>query len=890
MVRLLIALLLASCCNGAMASSVEGQTADGHVMRQGGDKGMAGKLDDSHAVVLEALLDGHVLSDSLTAYQDGDHFLLPLGELARLLTLAVTVNVQEGSASGFLVKEDQLFGLHLGRALANVDGRNQQFDARMAQMVGDDIYVAQHLLTQWLRIDFELDLSTLQLRIKPRIKLPMQARLQREKQGAPPFGSGSARSQGGDFALQDVPYAVSRAPFVDQTIGSDARFGRNAAQYKTAYAAYITTDFLGMEAAAYVSASKDKPAPDMRLALSRHDPEGQLLGPMQARTLELGHVVLPSVPNVLTSGKAGVGVAIDNHALGQPSQFDRHSIRGDLPPGWDVTLYYNDALVAYQPAGADGRYAFDDLPLSFGPNEFRLVFNGPLGQVKVERQSYLLDQSVVKPGEFFYALASQQGDQGVRHIGQFDLGLTSSLSAHLGLASIPREAAQAPDTFTQLGLRAYGKGMIVNAQASTSPGGGLITDVALKTRLGKFALGMEHQQRNSRFNSEALSAGQEGIRYRDKVGLTGSIPRDEAAAISLAWEAFRDVLKQGPGNMGTAARVSTVVLGSALSNNLRWQRAAGKYSVDGALQVSRRVADLGLNAQVDYAVRPEMAARTYAITADQNLAGGYRVNGGILHSTVAGSTQLSAGVSKSFGGFAVALSGGYSSKRELVLGLQVFMALGREPRSGAWFAEAQPLAGSGAASVQAFVDKNMNGTRDPGEEPVPNAGFLMGSGGRHPGRTNSEGQLFIQRLTPGQYTDIALDASTLEDPQWKPSVKGVRVLPRPGLVQTIEFPVVYTAEVEGTVYLVDQQGRRRGIGDARLELVTEDGELLATTRSSPDGYYLLHQVTPGPAVLRIAPEQAAKLRLKGALSRRLNVPGDGEFLSGQDIELQIAAH
>lgn len=889
-VRLLGGLLLALCSLCAGAGSLEAPPSEGGLTAPDARSLSVAPLDDSHAVVLEALLDGHVLSDSLTAYQDGDQFLLPLGELARLLTLAVTVNAQEGSASGFLVKEDQLFGLHVGGALVNVNGREQHFDPRLAQVVGDDIYVAQKALKQWLQIDFDVDLPTLQLRIKPRIKLPMQARLLREKQGAPPAGPVGARSQDGGHALQDTPYAAWRAPFVDQTLGSDARFGRDAAQYKTAYAAYITTDLLGMEAAAYVSASKDKPMPEMRLALARHDPQGQLLGPMQARTVELGHVVMPSVSNVLTSGQGGMGVAVNNHALGQPSNFDRHSIRGDLPPGWDVTLYYNDALVGYQPAGADGRYVFDELPLSFGPNEFRLVFNGPLGQVRVERQSFLLDQSVIKPGEFLYALASQQGDQGVRHVGQFDLGLTQTLSAHLGLVASSAGAAQDAATFTQLGLRAYSQGVIVNAQASTSAGGGLITDAAIKTRLGRFAVGLEHQQRNSRFSSEVLQAGRDGVRYRDKVSVTGAIPRDDAAAISLAWEGFRDVLMTGLGNMGLAARVSTVVLGSAVSNNLRWQRAAGKYSADGAFQMSRRVADIGLNAQLDYAMRPDMAVRTFAITGDHSLAGGYRVNGGVLHSPVSGSTQFSAGVSKSFGGFAVAMSAGYSTRRELVMGLQLFMALGREPRSGSWFADAMPLAGSGAASVQAFVDKNMNGVRDAGEEPVPNAGFLIGAGGRHPVRTNSEGQAFIQRLTPGQYTDIALDASTLEDPQWKPSVTGVRLLPRPGLVQTIDFPVVYTAEVEGTVYLVDQQGRRRGIGDARLELVNDDGEVLATTRSSPDGYYLLHQVMPGPAVLRIAPQQAAKLRLTGALSRQLNVPADGEFLSGQDIELHIAPH
>lgn len=882
--RALALLCLTLCLFAGVSPAAQAQAMPA---TQASPVGAQGSVDDSNAIVLEAVLDGHVLSDSLTAYQDGDQFLLPLGELARLLTLAITVNAQEGSASGFLIREDRLFGLHVGRALVNVNGHEQHVDPSLVRVLGDDIYVAQKALQQWLSIDFDVDLPTLQLRIKPRVRLPMQERLQRERAGAPPGALGAPASRDSAYPQLNAPYAMARAPFIDQTLGSDARFGRDSGQYKTAYAAYLTTDLLGMEAAAYITASRDKPLPEMRMSLARHDPDGQMLGPLQARTVELGHVVVPSMPNVLMSGQGGMGVMASNHPLGQPTNFDRHSIRGDLPPGWDVTLYYNDALVGYQPAGADGRYAFDDLPLSFGPNEFRLVFNGPLGQVRVEKQHFLLDQSVVKPGEFFYALAHQQAPGGALDVAQFDLGLTQAVSAQVGLVRQPASERAPAASYAQLGLRTYWDSLILNTQLTQSPGGGLLSDTGIKTRVGRYAVAFDHIQRNQRFTSEVFAPGQDNIRFRDKLGLTGSVQADDWAPVSLALEAAHDVLASGSDKLGVAGRVSTLLAGSAVSNSLRWQRDAHKYSTDGSVQVSRRVIDIGLNAQLDYALNPVAAVRALALTADHSLANGYRVNGGVLHSPTSRTTQFSGGLSKSFGGFAMAVSAGYSTRHELTVGLQFFMALSRDPRSGNWFGDAQPLAGTGAVSVQAFVDKNMNGVRDPDEEPVPNAGFLIGSGGRYPVRTGRDGTAFINRLSPAQYADIALDPSTLEDPQWKPAVKGVRVLPRPGVVQTVDFPVIYTAEVEGTVYLVDAAGRRRGIGDARLELVNAQGELVASTKSAPDGYYLLHQVVPGPATLRIAPEQARKLRLTGALSRPLQVPADGEFLSGQDFELHI---
>jgi hypothetical protein len=58
---------------------------------------------------------------------------------------------------------------------------------------------------------------------------------------------------------------------------------------------------------------------------------------------------------------------------------------------------------------------------------------------------------------------------------------------------------------------------------------------------------------------------------------------------------------------------------------------------------------------------------------------------------------------------------------------------------------------------------------------------------------------------------------------------GVRIVPRPGKVSQLEFPVIVTGEVDGTTYLI-VNGPRRGIGDLELELVDRDG---ASNRIDP---------------------------------------------------------
>lgn len=840
---------------------------------------------EANLLVLETRLDGHVLSDSLSAYQDGRHILLPLGELARLLTLAITVRAEQASASGFVLREELGFELSVADALVRVGGREQAFEARHAAVIGDDIYVSSQLLSRWLPIDLETDLSTLQLRVKPRKRLPLQERLARES-AAERLAGGRAEPRDRGHTRVSSPLQLLSVPMIDQTVGAEARVGGDARQTKASYATYLTGDLLGMEAAAYVSGSRDKRSPDTRFTLARHDPDGGLLGPLQARSLVAGNISLPGVAHVMLARANGSGVALSNRPLDQPTSFDRHSLRGDLPPGWDVTLYYNDALTGYQQSRADGRYAFDELPLSFGPNEFRLVFNGPLGQVRVERQRFLLDRSIVKPGEFLYALAHHRADNGeLRSVAQVDLGLTRAVAASVGLVRKPGAATDGDRVYTQFGLRSYGESMILGAQVTVAPGGGALAELGLKTRLGRFAVDYQHLRRFADFESELIAGGAGATSYRDTLRLNGALRPPGLPPVTLALEAVRDALASGTDQLQIQGRISTRLLGTSVSNSLRWQHMGSTDSADGSLQLSRRVVGIGLSAQLGYTLQPQAALQTVALTADRGLAEGYRVNAGLLRTMATGSTLATAGLSKNLGDFGLALNGSVSSQREFALGVQIFVALGRDPRSGHWSADAQPLAGTGAVSARAFVDLNLNGVRDRGEELVPNAAFILNGGGRHPSRTDATGTAFIGRLPPGQYTDIALDPGTLEDPQWQPLTPGVRVLARPGRVEVIEFPVVLASEIDGIVYVIEN-GRRRGIGDARVELVAGHGRVVASTTSSADGYYLLHQVLPGHHTLRIAPDQVTKLRLTGALERAIEVPANGDFVSGQDFELR----
>jgi Carboxypeptidase regulatory-like domain len=224
------------------------------------------------------------------------------------------------------------------------------------------------------------------------------------------------------------------------------------------------------------------------------------------------------------------------------------------------------------------------------------------------------------------------------------------------------------------------------------------------------------------------------------------------------------------------------------------------------------------------------------------------------------------------------------------IGLQFFLAMGRDPRTQKWFSHASPLTGTGAASARAFVDTNMNGVLDDGEETISGAAFVVNSSGRHPNRTGKDGTARLDQLAAGRYVDVALDPNSLDDPQWKPVRAGLRLLPRSGVIDVLEFPVVPTSDIEGTVCRT-RAGRCVGVPSALVELVDDRQNVVDKVRTGSDGYYWFRQIMPGEYRLRLSAQSVGLTEASPGLSRVVQVLKRGDFIAGADFRLEDrAAH
>lgn len=841
----------------------------------------AGEAD---LLLLEVRLDRHVLSGGLGAYQSGRHVLLPLGELSRLLTLAIRTDPERAQASGFVLEEQRSFHLDAANAMVTFDGRQRWFAPDLVQVRDDDIYVASELLARWLPIDIEVDFSALALNVRPREPLPLQRLLERERRGEQ-TGRAQPEVERG-YPRTEVPYRLWDTPVVDLTLGADALHSHGDTSANGYFAAFLTGDLLGLQSTAYLAGTTQRPtaqdiASNFRITLGRDDPDAGLLGPLRARSFALGSVTIPALAHVAHTSPLGNGITVSNAPLTQSISFGRHALRGDLAPGWDVELYVNEALVGYQRSRSDGRYAFDDVPLIYGPNDFRLVFHGPQGQTRVERQTLLLEQSLLAPGQFHYRLAAHEDRRDEqRAIAQFDWGLTRRLSMTAGLISLPLGGVQR--RYVNAGLRAQWQPFFVTGDVVRSESGSL-GEVALQTQLAGLRLGLSRAGLTKGFASEEYLPAADGIRWRDSARLDWVVPVHPALNLPVTLEATREQLRSGASNVQAALRVSGAWHGVFVTQQMRWQRQDGIDTSTGATQFSSRIGSLGLRGGISYALNGGSRINEGAAAIEQRVAEGALLTASVAHSMDLDETRYSVGFTKGLAAYGLRVEAGRSSRGDTSLGVQLLVAMAREPREGVWRFDALPMADTGGVSARVFLDRNLNGVEDEGDQPLPGVGFHV-DGGRHPARTNAQGTAYLYRLPTRQHVDVAVDASTLEDIQWASRPKGARLVPRPGKSHTLDFAVIVTGEIDGTVFRVDDR-HKRGTGGIELELLDAQRRVVARATTASDGFYIVEAVPPGTYRLRIPRPQLQAQGLIDTGIRIVTVSPEGDFLNGVDFDL-----
>lgn len=841
--------------------------------------------DGGNLLLLEVQIDQMTVASSLTAYQVGKTFFLPLGELASILQIAIRAEPQTGKAFGFILRGERNFELDVGASRLIISDQSVPFEPSRVRLQSEDIYVDASLLEDWWPIKLNFDLSLLRLTVQSTEMLPLQLRLTRERAAAT---LGFNQPTATELPRLDTPYRLIDTPFVDQTLTFNRNQNKGQSSRSLTSSTFLSADFGGFEGAAYFNYRLDDDKPgDLRLTLGRNSPAGQLLGPLAATQFSFGNVVTPGVNHITRTQANGTGLFVSNAPLSRASSFDTTSFTGSLQPGWDVELYFNDALNGYQQSRADGTYSFTDQPLVFGENNYRLVFHGPQGQIRVETRTLMLDASILRPGELLYSLGAQLDEAGQQTTTtQFEYGLNKKLSFVAGMVSVPPVNNSAQARHFNMGLRAYLNAFILTGDyAHAEQQNGNLYALGLNTRINQVAV-WANIVRLDNFVSSYYPTSADPLQLSTKLRLDGVLPLGKRWAIPLTFQVQQDQLQSGAENIYLSARATAFVAGTAVTGELADQSLAGSRSLLGNLQVSRNIAQMSVRGQLAYTLEPNTQINNGSLAADFPFANNYLMNLSASREFSMQSNSYSLNLNRNFSNFSVRGGINYDTLGGYTLGLQLFTSLGHDPRANQWLFNVQPTANTGAVAARVFVDYNQNGAFDTGDEPLKGVSLLVNNRNT-PAKTGANGLIYLNHLEPGRDAAIELNTRTLEDAQWMPLKPGVSIVPRPGRVVSLDFPVVMTTDIDGTVQLA-KNNLKRGVGDVLLELTDANGALVHTARSSFDGYYFIPGVKPGRYKMHVSPEQTRKLRLQPVEPQSVTIHPNGAFIKPVDFLLKPA--
>ena len=857
-------------------------------------------------LLLQPFLDQRPLGTGIDAYATGGTVLVPLGELCRLLAFGIVVDPGGHSASGFFISPKRTFRLDLDLDSVQVEGRRLHLP-RVIWME-QDLYVDARSLADWFPLDVKVDLKGAVLTLKAKEPLPIQGIWERDGR----FGNQSmSRYQDGpgtELAPQHVAYSFMDMPFIDLALGADLNTPPTTAPMNGS--AELSGDLLWMSSDLFANRANGSWI-GSRATLFREDPQGGLLGPMHAKRISAGDLLNTPVMDLVGSLPEGRGLSTDNDPLAYRSRFATRTFRGPLREGWSVEFFQNGGLVGFQPSRPDGLYEFKDVPLRFGINLFRLVYHGPLGEQREEQLRLDITQDQPAPGAFMYNLSGLQPRadelsiapatlvqanalQSTAYLSRAEYGLSTAWSVQGGLAGMA--LLDGYHNYQMMGLRSVTSFLAVQLTAAQDQGPsrvpGAAAQLQLSTGNASSPVTLHRQQFRDGFERsiyDNATLGAIGYTVKAANGLDANWSTEfHQVPLSLSAQVDEEDYLGGTRGLRKRILLSTRTQAINFSNTIATLSLPGQAATfQGVLTATSFQQAWSWQGTLNYDQSRltgwGFQEQYHGIRGYQYLAGITAPVGSTEASNSPGSTQVFAGVQRLTGrwgfGANVARSGAAYSAN-----LQLQVSLGREPRSHHWTSDAQPITATGAVSVLAFQDSNGNGVRDPGEAIIEGAKFKVG-GAPAVSQVQDPAVTFVNKLARAQPVEISLDEASLQDSSQKAAVKTLSVVPRPGKVVCLEFPVVLVGELNGTTR-IRRDGKLVALPGLEVAILDHTGHRVRVARSAYDGFFEFRDLPYGEYLLSVTPEEIARVRLKPAEPRRVQLQASQAFLDGMDLVVE----
>lgn len=829
---------------------------------------------DTEMLVLGLVVNDIHMVEFVTSLAWHGKTLVGLGSLAEALEFPIKVSAASQSASGWYVRERNAF--EVKDHTVRIRGNDHSLAEDEVVVQDDDIFIDMQQLGKWMDLRFSVDLPNMMLTVESDQPLPFEERIRRQQRQLRLHSS--APEVASTYPRVADPYTFLGYPFFDLTMTS-AYQNKEDARYESSYSLLSKGDLAHMTAEVFLAGdlAADTIA-DSHLKFGRTDESRHLLGRLAASQFEFGDIDSSGLTLVANSS-VGRGFMVSNRSIYRTDQFDVVTFRGTVPPGWDVELYRNGALLDIVTVGGDGQYEFVDVPILFGRNSFRTVRYGPQGEVEEETKEYYAGSTLLDAGDATYNLSLSDNNKsllgigdsttpsdGLRLLGEAEYGVSKWLTVAAGVGQI----GQVNNTYRYLtgGVRSSVWGILGSLDAAYDPErsasaarislGSSFYDVDVRLQHTFFDGFISDENRNT---TRPITQSTD-IDVDSFINLLGNNP------LSFGFSILQDRFDNGETDTILRSRASQSFWGISLTSNMERSYGSNEQTTGSiALRGSVRRVLLGLTA--DYAVEPESELRQLNLTGQFYWAPNI-LNRFTMSTDVNGAYTYSNNLVLDRRAYSLSLFAGNDDENAYFFGAGLNVSFTRLP-GGHWHFQSRAMADSGGAAARAFLDDNANGQRDDGENYISGVAFRQNG---VPMVKTSDDLSFIAPLAPDNPVRISIDRENNDNPMRESLFDGYEVLPRPGHTTMVELPVVEVSLVEGRLS-AQIDGQAVPASRMLVELVAKNGGAVTATTSEFDGYYMFDKVTPGSYTLRVtAPATSV---LVGQSATRVIDVKSGEF-------------
>ena len=848
--------------------------------------GPAWTADPDEQFLLDVNIRQLRLGDGVRAYATPEGTCVVFGDFLTTLDLPMKIDLAAKKASGWAFREENRIEIDEAAGAVRYGEKQERLAEGTIRETPEGWCVDSAALGRWFQLGVKPVVQGSMLLLESEAKLPVELAREREQR--------AARLHPASMPLESLPrvklpYRMWRAPALDFIVHAGATYQASTGLKVDRHASVQAAGEIARMSYDSMMTTDQKGLPEsLRITAYRSDPDGGLLGPLNATHFAAGDV--QSLSHRLIPGSNGRGLEVTNRPLFNPVAFDRTRFEGDLPSGWDAELYRNGELLALSRSSGSQRYAFEDVALLYGDNRFEIVLYGPQGQQRSRLETINVGQSQVPAGQTWYWAGINQpgrnllgnlldrndggGFNAPRQPADFTrANMQAAVQVEHGLSKRTSVGALATMllanneklTFVEGSIRqSVGSSLLEVAVARDSRGG----------LAGRFAAVAQFGSLN--VSADALVAnnfvvnGERERRYRE-----GRLSLD--APIKMGRQtisAHGDVRLADRGDenrsLNAVGRLSTNINGFNLTTLVDWQHRLGKAASlnDQRLELgvmgTGRIRAVRLRGEARWEVQPQSRFKSAELSAYWSATDKADWEGALGYDAEAGRGHARISHIRRFSTMAAAASIEAGTDGSVAAGINLNFSL--DSGAGGFRLTNQRLASTGIVEARVYRDNNDNGVRDPSEPWESGAAITTGQRVSET-PTDRQGLVRVGGLQPYQPVAVGIDTSSLEDPSLAPKKALQVIVPRPGVAAKIEIGLVGSGDIEGM--LVQSDGR--GFEGLDIELIDASGKVIASGRSDYDGFFLFDRIPYGRYGLRLTADSAHAAGVSQAIDRTVEI-------------------